>query len=35
MMKGHLTGDVPILLAVAVVLGILMTRSRRVNAVAV
>jgi hypothetical protein len=31
-MKGHLTGDVPILLAVAVVLGLLMTRSRTTNA---
>jgi hypothetical protein len=28
MMKGHLTGDVPILLAVAVVLGLLMSRQR-------
>ena len=28
MMKGHLTGDVPILLAVAIVLGVLMSRSR-------
>jgi hypothetical protein len=28
MMKGHLTGDVPILLIVAVVLGLLMTRAR-------
>jgi hypothetical protein len=32
MMKGHLTGDVPILLAVAIVLGLLMTRSRTTNA---
>jgi hypothetical protein len=28
MMKGHLTGDVPILLVVAIVLGLLMSRSR-------
>ncbi len=32
MMKGHLTGDVPILLAVAIVLGVLMIRSRTTNA---
>lgn len=30
-MKGHLTGDVPILLVVAIVLGLLMSRSRRNN----
>ena len=32
MMKGHLAGDVPILLAVAIVLGLLMTRSRKTGA---
>ncbi len=31
MMKGHLTGDVPILLVVAIVLGLLMGRSRTTN----
>jgi hypothetical protein len=35
MMKGHLTGDVPVLLAVAIVLGVLMSRSRTANAAAV
>jgi hypothetical protein len=32
MMKGHLTGDVPILLVVAIVLGLLMSRARTTNA---
>ena len=32
MMKGHLTGDVPILLVVAIVLGLLISRSRANNA---
>ena len=32
MMKGHLTGDVPILLVVAIVLGFLMSRSRSASA---
>jgi hypothetical protein len=32
MMKGHLTGDVPVLLVVAIVLGLLMSRSRTTNA---
>jgi hypothetical protein len=32
MMKGHLTGDVPILLVVAIVLGLLMSRSRTSSA---
>ena len=31
MMNGHLTGDVPILLVVAVVLGLLISRSRSTN----
>jgi hypothetical protein len=31
MMKGHLTGDVPILLVVAIVLGLLMSRARTNN----
>jgi hypothetical protein len=35
MMKGHLTGDVPILLVVAIVLGLLMSRSRKTNATVV
>jgi hypothetical protein len=32
MMKGHLAGDVPILLVVAIVLGVLMSRSGTTNA---
>lgn len=32
MMKGHLTGDVPILLVVAIVLGLLMNRARTTSA---
>ena len=32
MMRGHLAGDVPILLAVAVVLGVLMSRERTARA---
>ena len=32
MMKGHLIGDVPVLLVVAIVLGLLMSRSRMTNA---
>jgi hypothetical protein len=31
MMKGHLTGDVPALLLIAIVLGFLMSRSRTTN----
>lgn len=34
MMKGHLAGDVPILLIVAIVLALLMNRSRAANAAA-
>lgn len=32
MMKGHLTGDVPILFVVAIVLGLLLSRNRAINA---
>lgn len=32
MMKGHLMGDVPILLAVAIVLGLLLIRTRKMSA---